>query len=250
MEHKWKEDVALPKDAKDALAAFCEEVVEAAGDQLDAIILYGGITKGEYNEDTSDVNILLALKDINLEILDNIAPCVQHGRRDVRIAPMLLSDKDLKRSTDVFPIKFLDIKEHHTLLWGTDVLEALPIEQEHLRLRCEQELKNLNLRLRSFYIQRINRAERIEQTLVQILPPFLISMDALLYLKDGKHYVTKDAIISATKDVLGLENKVLRTLLSIKLGQHEAKLDELRTIYESFMKIVDQAADIADQIEE
>ena len=79
------------------------------------MILYGGLAKDEYEPRTSDVNVMVVLKEVTVEVLDKVASPVQEGLRAFRLAVMVLSENDLRRSTDVFPIKFLDMQKYHRL---------------------------------------------------------------------------------------------------------------------------------------
>jgi hypothetical protein len=152
----------MPDLVRHGLDRFCRDLQEALGEQLLAIVLYGGLAKGEYSPTGSDVNVMVVVREVTIETLDNVLLPVQRGIRDFGLAIMLLSDEDLRRSTDVFPTKFLDIQHHHQLLWGADVLEGLEISRDHLRLRCEQEIKNLSLRRASLSLtgRRCRRSSR------------------------------------------------------------------------------------------
>src|SRR5262249_25071672 len=55
---------------------------------------------------------------------------------------------EIPRLAEVFPTRLLDIRDHHLLLHGEDVFAGLEIDGKLLRLRVEQELSNLSLRLR------------------------------------------------------------------------------------------------------
>lgn len=250
MEHKWQSEVKLPPSESSDLAVFVEEVVEVVKEEgLDAVILYGSAAKDDYCEQTSDINVMLAFREISMNTLDALAPVIQEGKRKFRLSTMLVSQHDLERSTDVFPIKFLDIQEHHTLLWGKDVLQDIKVEESHLRLRCEQEFKNLAMRLRAFYLQRMKRAERIEQTLTHTFSSFLIGLDTLLYLQKGKHAVTKAAIIEESQEILDTDIALLHKLHKLKKGELEADMGTLKTMYGGLLTLVNCAADRADALE-
>ena len=148
----------LPTPVSQGLERFCSQLQEALGEQLVSVILYGGLAKGEYAASSGDVNLMVVVNEVTVEALDKAISPVQQGMRDFGLAVMLLSEDNLRRSTDVFPIKFLDMQQHHRVVWGKDVLADLLIAKDHLRLRCEQEIKNLLLRLRQFYLHRAHHA--------------------------------------------------------------------------------------------
>jgi hypothetical protein len=61
---------------------------------------------------------------------------------------MILIESVIARAADVFPVFYDEIKRCHTVLHGRDVFSDLTIEPHHLRLRIEQELREVQIRLR------------------------------------------------------------------------------------------------------
>ena len=238
----------IPEAVKAGLNKFCEQIKAALIDELISIIHYGGLMKGEYTQMNSDVNVMLVLKNVSTETLDKVASPFRQGQRDFRLSLLLLSDHDLRRSTDVFPIKFLDMQRHHQVLWGDDLLEELEIKQEHLRLRCEQELRNLVLRLHQFYLQRIQYSEQIEGTLTQMISPLLNNLGVLLKLKTHQWIVGKETIAEEATRELNLADNILQQLLDLKEGSYKPSPEELKQLYNELMNIVEKAAEFADQL--
>jgi hypothetical protein len=241
-------NLVFPTQVRDGLERFCNQLREAVGEQLVSIVLYGGLAKGEYNPQTSNVNVMILLKEVTVEILDRATPPVQQGIRDFRLSILVLSEEDLQRSTDVFPTKFLDMKQFHTVLWGKDPLADLHISRDHLRLRCEQEIKNLLLRLRQFYLYRIHRSEMIESTLTSAVSSFLTNLGLLLTLKTGESPGGKNAIADAAAYEFGIDNAPLQNILDIKYGSYRPDLAELKALYNAFMSTVQTAANIVDRL--
>ncbi len=240
--------VALPEAVRNSLAQLRVQLQEAIGDQLVSMVLYGGLARGEWVAHRSDVNVMIVLKEVTVGVLDKVAPPIQQGMRDCQLAVLLVTEKDLRRSTDVFPTKFLDMKRSHLLLYGADLLPDLPIASDHLRLRCEQEIKNLLLRLREMYLRRSHRPELVEVTLFHSLSAFLASLRTLLQLKTGDAPVRHDAVAKAAASTLGIDLKTLQTLQTLKAGTSNAHEEELRQLYGAFMGEVEKAADIVDAL--
>jgi len=211
-------------------------------------VLYGGLAKGEYVSDTSDVNVMLVFETVTVSCLDEIAPIIESGARDFRLATMILSESELGRTVEVFPVKFLDMYRHHRVLWGKEVFESLTISREHVRLRCAQEITNLILRLRQFYVQRSQRPELVERTLTRaISSSFLTSLNTLTELKIGEVAPTKLGVIDAAQKI-GLDSKTLRDVFALKRGEIKPDPEELRRLYDLFMITVQQAAILVDKV--
>ncbi len=238
--------VALPAEVGEGLERFCGHLRDALGDQLVSVVLYGGLAKGEYAQANSNVNIMVAVKDATVEVMDKALGPIQEAMRDFRLAVMFLSESDLRRSADVFPTKYLDMQRFHRVLWGRDVLANLPIATDHLRLRCAQEIKNLLLRLRQFYLQRAQYPELIEGTLTRAISSFLHSLSVLLTLKGVQVPAGKAAIADAAARELGLDGQALRDLLALKAGETKPDGAAVKRLYNAFMVTVQRAADVVD----
>ncbi len=241
-------DTDLPTPVRKGLDRFCDDMRKTLEDQLVTVAVYGGLAKGEYDPASSDVNVLVVLKEVTLDALDKAAPHVRQGSRDFRLEVMLLSENDLRHSTDVFPIKFVDMQRHHRVLFGKDALSDLTIHPDHLRLRCEQEIKNLLLRLHKLYLHRAHHSDLIEGTLTSGISSYLMSVSALLSLKTGDAPSGKHAIAEAAIQELQLDGKLIHDLLALKSGEYEPDAATLKQLYGGFLTTVRKTAEIVDRL--
>ena len=168
--------------------------------------------------------------------------------RESRLSLLILSEDELQRSTDVFPIKFLNMQRHHRVLFGKDVLSQLQIAQDFLRLRCEQEIKNLMLRLHQVYLRRAHYPEQIESILSRSVSGFIKALGVMVELKTGAIPPTKDAVVEASHE-LGLNVDPIWRVLALKRGQSTPGGDELKRLYAGFMHTVREAAELVDKLE-
>src|SRR5581483_10201462 len=160
--------------------------------------LYGGIVRGEFVPDRSDVNVMLVFKTISLEVLDVVRLRLAEIRRDVPISPLTLTEEDLADSAEVFPIKFLSIQRDYRLLWGTDVVASLQIPRDRLRRQCARELMNLQMRLRQSYLRQGHQRDFFtEANLLKAISPFFTLLAALIELKSGRVVTKKVEIAEA-----------------------------------------------------
>lgn len=247
MDHPGRER-DLPEEVGHNLEQLCEELAASLGDRLEAIVLYGGLARGEYNPPSSDVNLLVVVREADVDTLDRMAEPLRDAALRIPLSLMVATEADLDRSTDIFPTRFLEMQRHHRILHGRDVLAGLEIGRDHLRLRCEQEIKNLLLRLRQFYVQRAARAELLEQTLSGAVASFLADLAVLLELKTGLPPLTKEAIAAAAGRELGVPAGPVREALALKRGEARPDLSELKALYGRFMSAVETAALVADKM--
>jgi hypothetical protein len=236
---------ALPKELATRVDAWADRLVAALGESLVGAAIYGGLAKGDYVPGRSDVNVALVLTAATPAVLDRLIPLVNEGARDWLLAPWVLTERDLRRATDVFPTKFLDLQRHHLLVCGRDVLGDLDVPHEHLRLRCEQELTNLHLRLRQTYLRRTARPELLETTLRRSLPALLANLGTLLELENKRPLATRNEILAAAS-ASGLDVAAVERVQAIRTGAARPKPEEWRDLYAAFMVTVEKAVDRAD----
>jgi hypothetical protein len=235
---------ASANDVNKQVAHWCEEFARALDGSLQAVVLYGGLAKQEFVPEQSDVNVLIVLRTVEVAVLDRAAPLVRQGQLEFGLSSMFMTQADLRDSADIFPIKFLDMQRRHKVLWGEDPFAKVTVTRENLRLRCEQELRNLSLRLRQSYIQRVDRPELLQAALNHAVSSLLVNVGVLLELKTGKPVETKhDALARAAQ--LEIPMEPIRQAWALKCGEIKPEPDALKQLFSSFMQAVEQTANLA-----
>ncbi len=148
------------------LKVFCRDLERLYSGNLVSVVLYGSFSKGNFIPKNSDVNLLVVLKKIEPEDLSKALKIFNKWRRIGRSTPLLLTEDYIKRSIDVFPIEFSDMKESRRILYGTDILKDIKIEPKNLRYACEKELKEKLIRLRQAYIEAMARPVILQKVMV------------------------------------------------------------------------------------
>ncbi len=210
-------------------------------------MLYGDAARGEFIQQSSDVNVMLIFKVINVDLLDRIAPAIEQAKREINLEAMLLDEMDLPTCAEVFPIKFRDIQRNHKLLHGAELVEQMEMSTERLKRQCQREIQNLQLRMRRFYLDRKRWPERIEGTLEDLVSKFLLDLAVVVELKTGNVSASKNRTIDEAEK-LGLKCKVLRDLMQLKRGELAPKADALKGMYGDFMTAVDQTERLLEKI--
>lgn len=235
------DETRLSAAEKMAVERFCWEAREGLGKNLLSITLYGSAAREDYAPGRSDINILLLATSMEFAVLQALLDPVSRGLR-VGIHPMLMTEADLRSSTDIFPVKFLSMKESHLTVWGDDPLVDLPIAREHIRLRCEQEMMNLALRLRRHYVY--HGGWGLSEKVAGSVTGFLENLRFVLSLDKEKTLSREEALLVADK--IGVPAAPLRKALSLKGAP--AGREEIESIYEEYLKAVEKAVKMVDAL--
>ncbi|MDB4813266.1 hypothetical protein OAH06_04040, partial [Akkermansiaceae bacterium] len=158
---------AIPENLASDINSFTSSLKNDLGDSLVSVVLYGGLVKNEMIKETDRVKIMIVVKNANIPSLDKVGDALSSTKRAKQIQLLTLTPADLSSSTDVFPIKFLDMQQDYEILHGEDFVKDLEVGRDHLRIRCEQEVKNLMLKLRSMYLRSRKDSKVLQKVLLK-----------------------------------------------------------------------------------
>lgn len=131
------------------LSELVSRLKEAAGKNLESVVLYGSAASGKYRPGSSDLNVLCTLETMDVHELQLLTPVVLWWTHEEKEPPPLFFlSEELARSTDVFAIESLDIKRAHRVLFGADPIAGLEVPMNLHRVQVERDLRLLLLRLR------------------------------------------------------------------------------------------------------
>ena len=220
------------------------------GNELLMLVVYGPHAKAAKSAAVADrrspISILLVVKTLDVELLSQIAVAMRRIRGRERMSPMVLSLEELKSSIDVFPITFLDMQHDYRLLAGKDILGDLVVPAGHLRLRCEQELKNLVLRMQSIYLLQESHPRRLRVALRDNYRFFQRTVRAVFRLT-GTEFATEEDFLSQVVGQLGLDEQVLERVDRF-CKNTEQRGQAVVNLFVAFLLQVHQAAAFVDQL--
>jgi predicted nucleotidyltransferase len=238
----------LPSEASTALETFRAAVAGAAGANLVNITVYGSAARGRYDPETSDLNVVVVLRDAGTTSLLQIADAVHDAERANRIESMLIARAEIPRLAIAFPTKILDIQRTHVVLFGEPVFAGIEVEREDVRSRAEQELRNLALRLR----RRLVAARHDEQALAlaadDAASTLAVNLRALLFLRGvvPSQFQPSLAIYDQAAKEFGLDGDVLDQIRQIHKGDGTSMSAEQ---FGALAELVGRAADAAANVQ-
>jgi len=164
------------------LEQLTQGLKKACGENLKSVILYGSAAAGDHAGKRSDYNVLVVAGELSKDALQAFSKTAKAWARAGNPAPLLFTMERLKKSTDVFPVELLDIKECHQILFGEDVVSDLEISTANLRLQIEHELRGNLIQLRQQYLLASGNAKEVCGLMVRSLSSFLVLFRASLRL--------------------------------------------------------------------
>ncbi len=208
----------LPLDVRQTLRAYLGDVTGIFGNTLQAVILYGSAARGDFLPGRSNLNLLLLLSDHDVETLKRYGNAHPRWNREHIVVPLILTQEELQRSLDLFPLEYLEIKDHHVLLSGRDPFPELDVPTWNLRLQCEQELRGNLLRLRQRFVEGAGKPEAAAMLLPLSLTALLPCVRGLIRLLGYPVPGGAEALLNDLRARLGVDVSALQDVLNLKRG--------------------------------
>ena len=133
--------------AERLLNQLCDKLRASFSDRLVSVVLYGSAAAGDYTK-YSDLNILCVLSRLTPREMGESESVFRWWREQGNPSPLLLTEEEVRASTDCFAIEFHDIVARHRILAGKDIIADLRVDDSFYRAQVEHELRAKLLRFR------------------------------------------------------------------------------------------------------
>jgi hypothetical protein len=227
---------------------FVSKMRSAAGNNLRSIILYGSAATGEFHPDFSNVNLLCILTETSFAALSAIAPIVKWWGDKKHHPPLVLTGDELDRSTDVFSIELLDMKQRHRVLFGDDLLSGLQIPLHLHRAQLEYELREKTILLRQEMMRFLDRPRDLWNLLLQSLSAFTTLFGHTLIAMGIESPTAKREAVQALSTHIQFDPSPFLQLLDIREKKAERKQFDIKDICSRYLTAVEQITNSVDRM--
>jgi Nucleotidyltransferase domain len=226
---------------------FVKRCREAAGSNVEAIILFGSAVSGDFHPGLSDINLFCLLRDGSFSALQVLAPVAQWWSSQKQPPPLCMTRHELERSTDVFTIELLDMIQHHRVLFGEDVLSGLHISTHLHRVQVEYELREKLLLLRQHLLLAAGRDSRLWDVLLHSVPSFAtLFRHALIALGSDAPPGRRDAVQALAKRV-AYDPSAMQQILDVRERQTEQKKLDVKDLCARYLTAIEKVASVIDE---
>jgi predicted nucleotidyltransferase len=233
----------------DILTTFTDAVTKAYGRNLLSIILYGSMANGEESGKRSDYNLLIILDKVGFEDLRALKESMEAWLRAGNHPPLLFARSVFEKSTDVFPIEFLDIKDNRRVLYGDDPFSKLAILDTNLRHECEFELKSKLLKLRQGYMACHDNSRRIEHLMTGTISSVLTVLRHVVRLLGKVPPARKRDALPMLAEIAGIDVAVFETVLKMKHGDEKAAENVIDSLMGAYLSEIEKVITLVDDMD-
>jgi len=226
---------------------FVTRVREAAGTNLESVILFGSAVSGDFHSGLSNLNMFCVLRDCSFAALQALAPVAKWWEKQKQPPPLSMTRKELERSTDVFTIELLDMQQHHRVLFGEDVVQGLRISLHVHRVQVEYELREKLILLRQQVLLASGNNSRLWDLLLRSAPSFgTLFRHALIALGESSPPGRRGAIEVLSKRV-GFDPAAMGQVLDVREKKADPKKIDINELVARYLAAVEKVAAAVDE---
>ena len=163
------------QSAIDVLARDLERVF---GARLESLVIY----PGHDGDDT--VHSLALIEGLTFRDLAACLPLADMWHRRGVAVPLMLSQSELSRTVDIFPLEYAAIAATHTVVRGRNPFGGIRIPTEDLRRACEAQAKSQLIHLREAFLESHGDGSAIARLIVRSAAPFRALLANIARLPD------------------------------------------------------------------
>jgi len=232
-----------------ALNELLERLNKAFGGRLVSVVLYGSAAAGDHHEGYSDLNVLCVLDQVTVRDLEASEPLFRWWRDKKNPAPLLLTEHEVMTSTDCFAIEFHDIKSHHRILQGKDVISQLVVDDSFYRAQVEHDLRAKMLRLRQKASGALSDKDVLRRLLADSVSTFCVLFRHALLLHGVDNKVKKRDVVEQAREKFGIDALPFTRLLDLREERIKPRELEPVTLLDSYLKQISVVIDAVDRLE-
>ena len=242
-------DQIKPAAAKN-VRPFLEQILAGYQEKIHSIYITGTAITDDFDERISDVNSLMVLNEMDLGILELLAPLgKKYGKHKVA-APLVMTPDYIKSSLDVFPIEFLNFKLIHSAVFGEDLFQDLAIDRMDLRHQCERELKVKLIWIRQSYLSAQGNRKLLTEGFVNSITGYIPLFRGVVFLFGKTPPVRQHEVIEALAAETKVNTDVFAKVLREKHQKIKLSMDELNTMFEEYYVATEKLGEIVDEIKQ
>ncbi len=231
------------------LSNLVQRLKSGFGDRLISAILYGSAAMGDWQEESSDLNVLCVVNRLSTQELAVAEPIFRWWRAQGNPPPLLLTADEVRTSTDCFPMEFHDMQEHRRVLYGADIIRDLAVDRSSYRAQLEHELRAKQIRLRQKAGELLSHRERLTTLLVDSISTFCVLGRHALVLSGHDARWNKQDTVRALAGAMGMQLSAANEILAIRAAAKRRRKPDARVLLEQYMTEMDALVRFVDKLD-
>jgi predicted nucleotidyltransferase len=225
-----------------------QKLLRAHGEKLISVVLYGSAAVPGSKDKLSDYNILCVLQEVTPDELRASEPVFRWWREMHNPSPLLLSEDELRTSTDCFPMEFHDISERHVILYGEDLVAGIQVDDRYYRAMVEHELRAKLLRLRQKAGGVLSENDLLLRLMADSVSTFCVLFRHSLRLAGEQPLFDKHEVVAAAARRFGIDAQPFETLLQLREEKVKSRDLQPSPLFREYLKQIRNVIGAVDRI--
>jgi hypothetical protein len=230
------------------ISDFVSRLREAAGANLESVILFGSSVAGDFHPEFSNVNLFCVIRDSSFAALQSLAPAVKWWNAQKQPPPLFMTHDEIKHSTDVFTIELLDMQQHHRVLFGENVVQGLSIPANLHRVQVEYELREKLALLRQHLLLASGNDSRMWELLLRSVSSFATLFRHALIVLGYDAPVGKHEAVQALSKQIGFDASGILQVLEVRERKSDRKKFNVSDVFSRYLAALEQVAGAVDKM--
>jgi hypothetical protein len=225
---------------------FVSRIREAAKANLVSVIVFGSAAAGDFHPEFSNLNLFCVVRDSSFPALQALVPVAKWWDKQKQPPPLFMTRDEIEHSADVFSIELMDMKQHHRLVFGEDVLKDLAIPMALHRVQVEYELREKLSLLRQHLLLASGDDARMWQLLLRSVSSFVTLFRHALIVQGIDAPVGKRDAVQALAKQIGFDASGVLDVLDVreaKVGRSKFDVADVFTRYLAALEQVTASVD-------
>ncbi|MGD0509753.1 MAG: nucleotidyltransferase domain-containing protein [Terriglobales bacterium] len=227
---------------------FVSRLRAAAGANLESVILFGSAVAGDFHPESSNLNLFCVIRDSSFAALQALAPAVKWWNAQKQPPPLFMTRDEIERSADVFAIEFLDMRQHHRVVFGEDILQGLSIPANLHRVQVEYELREKLALLRQHLLLASGNDSRLWELLVRSVSSFATLFRHALIVLGHDAPVGKREAVQALSKQIGFDASGILQVLDVRERKSARKQFEVADVFSRYLAALEQVTAAVDKM--
>jgi hypothetical protein len=200
------------QSALDALARDLERVF---GARLQSLVAYAA------HDGDATVHSLALVEGLTFQDLATCLPLADMWHRRGLAVPLMLSNGELRRTLDIFPLEYAGIIATHTVVRGRNPFDGVRVQADDLRRACEAQAKSHLIHLREAFLESHGESTAIAHLIARSATPFRALLTNIARLPgdqspdaDASASLSDESLARMADTRMGVPSAVVREVLS------------------------------------
>jgi hypothetical protein len=237
-----------PMVPENKISDFVGRLRDAAGANLESVILFGSSVTGDFHAEFSNVNLFCVVRDTSFAAMRALAPAVKWWDAQKQPPPLFMTRAEIERSVNVFTIELIDVKQHHRVLFGEDVFGNLSIPADLHRAQVEYELREKLALLRQHLLLAYGNDSRLWELLTRSISSFATLFRHALIVLDSNPPTGKRPAIKALADKIGFDPLPFLQVLDVREKIAKPKQFEVSDVFARYLAALERVTSAVDRM--